>query len=144
MHQTPCSAVNHCRINELPFIHSLPFSPIRRPIFPVTRKNYATACGSTDRSGSRPLRKPECGDEMVQIPALAAALDSIPMLALTNNYFYFHKHNGKRAVSAFLFIDMMERPLSGIFSTFVFQQHNGRYLHFFPPRFFAAGAPVMN
>jgi hypothetical protein len=39
---------------------------------------------------------------------------------LLNNYLYFHQHNGKTTVTAFLFINIMERPISDIFPPFVF------------------------
>ena len=42
------------------------------------------------------------------------------MLGLTNNLLSFHKHNGKVGITSFLFINIMERPFSDIFTPFVF------------------------
>ena len=39
---------------------------------------------------------------------------------LLNNRLSFHQHNGKATVTIFLFIDIMERPISDIFPPFVF------------------------
>ena len=39
---------------------------------------------------------------------------------LLNNYLYFHKYNGKATVTIFVFINIMERSISDIFPTCVF------------------------
>jgi hypothetical protein len=39
---------------------------------------------------------------------------------LLNNHLSFHQHNGKTPVTVFVFINIMERPISDIFTTCVF------------------------
>ena len=60
-----------------------------------------------------------------------------------NNSLSFHQHNGKMPVSTFVFINIMERPVSDIFAPFVFNNIM-EDTFIFPPAFFRAGLPGMN
>ena len=59
------------------------------------------------------LRTPDCG-------LYVSSLITRHLSLLLNNLLSFHRYNGEMTVTPFLFINIMERSISGIFSTFVF------------------------